>query len=86
MEINFFTVWFFISPFIILHLYLKNKEYKEKAREKYQYAVEKLKEKYDELLNNSEYIDAITSQVDNIKSINKRFEIIENIKEEVLND
>ena len=31
MEINFFTVWFFISPFIILHLYLKNKEYKEKA-------------------------------------------------------
>ena len=31
MEINFFTVWFFISPFIILYLYLKNKEYKEKA-------------------------------------------------------
>lgn len=31
MEINFFTVWFLISPFIILHLYLKNKEYKEKA-------------------------------------------------------
>lgn len=48
--------------------------------------ISKLKEKYDELLNNSEYIDAITSQVDNIKSINKRFEIIENIKEEVLND
>lgn len=31
MEINFFTVWFMVSPFIILHLYLKNKEYKDKA-------------------------------------------------------
>jgi Glu-tRNA(Gln) amidotransferase subunit E-like FAD-binding protein len=31
MEINIFTVWFFISPFIILHLYLKNQEYKDKA-------------------------------------------------------
>ena len=43
-----------------------------------------LKEKYNELLNNKEYIEAITSQVDNIKSINKRFEIIEQIKNEVL--
>lgn len=42
-----------------------------------------LKEKYDELLNNQEYIEAITSQVDNIKSINKRFDIIEQIKKEV---
>jgi len=31
MEFNFFTIWFFISPFIILHLYLKNREYKDKA-------------------------------------------------------
>ena len=29
MEINFFTLWFLVSPFIILHLYLKNKEYKQ---------------------------------------------------------
>ena len=43
-----------------------------------------LKEKYNGLLNNQEYIEAITSQVDNIKSINKRFEIIEQIKNEVL--
>ncbi|MCM1003354.1 MAG: DUF262 domain-containing protein [Candidatus Gastranaerophilales bacterium] len=43
-----------------------------------------LKEKYDEILNNAEYIEAITSQVDNIKSINKRFDIIEQIKQEVL--
>lgn len=43
-----------------------------------------LKIKYNELLNNNEYIEAITSQVDNIKSINKRFEIIEQIKNEVL--
>lgn len=33
MEINFFTIWFLVSPFIILHLYLKNKEYKEKANQ-----------------------------------------------------
>ncbi len=43
-----------------------------------------LKERYNGLLNNQEYIEAITSQVDNIKSINKRFEIIEQIKNEVL--
>lgn len=42
-----------------------------------------LKEKYDELLNNGEYIDSITKQVDNIKSINIRFNIIEQIKREV---
>ena len=32
MEINFFTLWFLVSPFIILHLYLKNKEF-NKANE-----------------------------------------------------
>ena len=31
MEINFFTIWFFISPFIILHLYLSKRRYREKA-------------------------------------------------------
>lgn len=44
-----------------------------------------LQEKYDELLNNQEYIDSITTQVDNIKSINIRFNIIEQIKNEVFN-
>ena len=31
MEINFFIIWFFISPFIILYLYQKNKSYKDMA-------------------------------------------------------
>lgn len=33
MEINFFTIWFIISPFVILHLYLKNKNTKEKVNQ-----------------------------------------------------
>lgn len=31
MNLDFFKIWFLISPFIILHLYLKNKDYKSKA-------------------------------------------------------
>lgn len=31
MKFDFFTIWFMISPFIILHLILKNKEFKSKA-------------------------------------------------------
>lgn len=31
MDINFFVIWTFISPFIILHLWLKNREYRDKA-------------------------------------------------------
>lgn len=52
MEINFFTVWFFVSPFIILHLYLKNKEYKEKAN----IVIEKINEVWDK-----EYKDIIVN-------------------------
>lgn len=31
MKFDFFTIWFMVSPFIILHLYLKNKDYKNKT-------------------------------------------------------
>ena len=31
MEINFFTIWFIVSPFIILHLCHKNRDYRDKA-------------------------------------------------------
>lgn len=43
-----------------------------------------LKEKYQELLVNDEYMKAITIQVDNIQALNKRFDIIEQVKKEVL--
>ena len=52
MEINFFTVWFMVSPFIILHLYLKNKEYKDKAGT----VIEQINDVWDK-----DYKDIITS-------------------------
>ncbi len=43
-----------------------------------------LKDKYAELLISEDYVKSVTQQVDNIQVINRRFEIIEQIKKEVL--
>lgn len=45
-----------------------------------------LSQKYNNLINNPEYLQSITIQVDNIKSIKTRFDFVDEIKNEVLCD
>ena len=72
MEFNFFVIWFIISPFIILHLYLKNREYKNKTSQVIDTINNKWDNEYKDILVNygsiENYSDSIEKDFDTLRN------------------
>lgn len=84
MRFDFFIIWFFISPFIILRLYLKNREYKYKANNVIDHINDVWDKEYKDIIQNygttSVFIECHRKDFDiirsNIKSIYERIACI----------